>query len=414
MRVTTLLKKLLGIKHLVVDDFEVDAGALVIDVHPRWERPRCSGCGRHRRCSRYDTLSARRWRHLDWGGVRIWLRYAPRRVSCRDCGVVVERVPWAASAKSRFTWDFEEQVGFFAQRLDKSAVELALGIAWRTVGAIIERVVTRRRPSNPLKGLRTIGVDELSYRKGHRYLTLVSDHDTGRIVWAKEGKSAETLASFFRELGDASLRAVQTVTIDMSQAYISAVQQHLPHAQLIFDRFHVQRLVGEALDETRREEWRRLRTVDPEAADAVKGLRYPLLKNPWNLTRSQRARLSTLPKDNDRLYRAYLLKESFADILDRRQPHVARQKLEEWLAWASRSRLPAFVKVAKTIRKHLDDILAYIRHRLTNGLVEGLNTKARLLTRRAYGFHSPSAVIAMIMLCCTGIELQPLVKTLAS
>jgi transposase len=200
----------------------------------------------------------------------------------------------------------------------------------------------------------------------------------------------------------------------MSQAYISAVRQHLPHAQIVFDRFHVQQLVSDALDETRREEWRHLRVVDAEAADAVKGLRYTLLKSPWNLTRSQKTRLSTLAADNQRLYRAYLLKESFADILDRRQPNVAREKLQEWLAWASRSRLPAFIKVAKTIRLHLDDIVAYIRHRLTNGLGEGLNNKARLLTRRAYGFHSPSAVIAMIMLCCTGIELQPIVKRLAN
>jgi len=127
MRVTTLLKKLLGIKHLVVDDFEIEGGALIIDVRPRWRKLRCSSC--RRRCSGYDSLEARCWRHLDWGGVQIWLRYAPKRVECHRCGVVVQQVPWAASATTRFTWDFEEQVGFFAQRLDKSAIELAFGIA---------------------------------------------------------------------------------------------------------------------------------------------------------------------------------------------------------------------------------------------------------------------------------------------
>ncbi len=410
MRVTTLLKKLLCIKHLVVDDFEIDDGALIIDVRPRWLRLRCSGCGR--RCSGYDGLAPRRWRHLDWGGVRVWLRYAPKRVNCDRCGVVVQKVPWAASAATRFTWDFEQQLGFFAQRLDKSAVELMLGIAWRTVGNIVERVVYRRRPANPLKNLREIGVDELSYRKGHRYLTLVTDHATGRIVWAKEGKSADTLKTFFAELGDKGRQRIRTVTIDMSQAYISAVRASLPHAQIIFDRFHVQRLVSDALDETRRDEWRRLTGIDREEASRVKGLRWPLLKNPWNLTPNQAQRLSTLQQDNARLYRAYLLKESFTEILDRRQPNVVKDKLLDWLDWASRSRLPAFVKVARTIRKHLDDIVAYIRHRLTNGVVEGLNNKARLLTRRAYGFHSASAAIAMIMLCCTGIDLQPIENTL--
>jgi transposase len=410
MRVTTLLKKILGIKHLVVVDFDIDNGALILDVRPRWLRLRCSGCGRL--CSGYDGLEPRRWRHLDWGGVRVWLRYAPKRVNCNRCGVVVQKVPWAASATTRFTWDFEEQVGFFAQRLDKSAVELTFGIAWRTVGSIIMRVVYRRRPGNPLKNLREIGVDELSYRKGHRYLTLVTNHATGRVVWAQEGKSADTLNAFFAQLGDRGRRRIRTVTIDMSQAYISSVRAQVPHAQIVFDRFHVQRLVSDALDKTRREEWRRLTGDNAEEAAKVKGLRWPLLKNPWNLTANQAQRLSTLQQDNARLYRAYLLKESFAEILDRRQPNVVKQKLLDWLGWASRSRLTAFIKVARTIRKHLDDIVAYSRYRLTNGVVEGLNNKARLLTRRAYGFHSASAAIAMIMLCCTGIDLQPIAKTL--
>lgn len=412
MRVTTLLKKLIGIKHLVVDDFEVENGGLTLDVRPSFRRLRCSGCGRL--CAGYDTLNPRYWRHLDFGGVRTFLRYAPKRVDCAKCGVVVERVPWASSASSRFTWDFEEQVGFYAQRLDKSAVQLAFGIAWRTVGAIIERVVYRHRPGNPLKKLRDIGVDELSYRKGHRYLTLVTNHATGRIVWAREGKSADTLKEFFKEIGDKGRRLIRVVTMDMSQAYISAVRSVVSHAQIVFDRFHVQKLVNEALDETRREEWRRLRADDEDAAKTVKGLRWPLLKNPWNLTPKQNERLSTLQKDNARLYRAYLLKENFAAILDRRQPNVVKQMLQDWLSWASHSQLPAFVTVARTIRKHLVDIVAYVRYRLSNGVVEGLNNKARLLTRRAYGFHSASATIAMIMLSCTGIDLQPIVKTLSA
>lgn len=410
MRVTTLLKKLLGIKHLVVDDFKIEYGDLILMVRPRWKKCRCGHCGRH--VHGYDRLKTRRWRHLDWGGVRIWLEYAPRRVSCWRCGVVVEKVPWAASASTRFTWDFEEQVGYFTQRTDKTSVEIAFGIAWRTVGAIIERVVYRHRPKKALSKLRDIGVDELSYRKGHRYLTLVTDHATGHIVWAHEGRSSETLSAFFNEIGETGCQNIRTVTMDMSKAYISAVQKRLSHAQIIFDRFHVQQLVTDAVDETRRAEWNRLRQDDPEAGKAIKNLRWPLLKNPWNLTPKQADRLSTLQRDNARLYRAYLLKESFAEILDRRQPNVVKDKLLDWIVWASRSRLPAFVEVASTIRKHLDDIVAYIRFRLTNGVVEGLNNKARLLTRRAYGFHSAGAIMAMIQLCCTGIIIEPIVKTL--
>jgi transposase len=293
------------------------------------------------------------------------------------------------------------------QRCDKTSVQEAMRIGWQTVGAIVERVVARRRPGDPLDGLRHIGIDELSYRKGHRYITLVVDQDTGMPVWAADGKTAETLVAFFDALGAERCERIEAVSIDMSQAYISAVRSKVPLAQIVFDRFHVQALVNKAVDETRREEWRRLRDVDDEQAKAVKGLRWPLLKNPWNLTATQRERLSTLQQDNARIYRAYLLKESFAAILDRRQPNVVKSKLAHWCAWASRSKLRAFVGVARTIREHLDDIVAYIRWRLTNGIVEGINGKARVITRRAYGFHSAQALIAMMMLCCTNIWIAP-------
>ena len=410
MRVTTLLRKLLGIKQIVVEGFGAEAGALVIDVRPSWRLPRCSRCKRTVR-GFYDRRKERWWRHLDFGGVRVLLRYRLRRVKCPCCGIVVELVPWTEEVSSWFTRDFEDQVAYCAQRLDKTAVTQVFGVAWRTVGRILERVVRRKRPGAPLDGLEFIGVDELSYRKHHHYLTLVTDHAGKRIVWGREGKSAETLAAFFDELGEERCKIIRAVTMDMSQAYIKVVRERLPWSQIIFDRYHVEQLVRDALDKTRRQEWQRLRgTVD---AKSVKHLRWVLLKNPWNLHDFERQKLSTLPKTNARLYRAYLLKESFMDLLDRRQPNVVAEKLGDWLSWASRSRFPEFVRVARTIRKHREDILAFIRFRLSNGLIEGLNAKARLLTRRAYGFHSANAVLAMIMLCCTKLRLQPIRKQLA-
>jgi len=405
MRVTTLLKKLIGIKHLLVSGFDIEDEALVIDVRPSWRIPRCSCCKKPR--GRYDTLKARHWRHLDFGGVQVFLRYGLRRVSCPNCGVLAEHVPWCDTTTSRFTTSFEEAVGFLVQRCDKTSVQEMFRIAWATVGRIVERVTLRHRPDDPLEGLTAIGIDELSFRKGHKYVTTVTDQLLGRIVWAHEGKNSETLKLFFEELGEKRRSAIEVVTMDMSEAYIKAVREMVPLAQIVFDRFHVQKLVNEALDETRREEWRKLRKLDKEEAKKVKGLRWPLLKNAWNLTPKQAERLSTLKRDNDNLYRAYLLKESFRDILNRRQPNVVKKKMEEWLSWASRSRLPSFVKAARTIRKHFDDIIAYIRWGLTNGLVEGQNNKVRVITRRSYGFHSASALIGMIMLCCTDIWLAP-------
>ena len=410
MRITTLLKKLLGIKQTIVEGFEIVNGVLVIKVRPTWRKRRCSRCGKIR--PGFDTLGTRYWRHLDFGGVGIYLKYALRRVQCRSCGVVVEKVPWSVEPKSRFTTDFEESVGHLAMCCDKTSVQEVFGIAWRTVGTIVKRVYKRHCPEDPLEGLKNIGVDEVSYRKGHRYLTLVSNHNTGRLVWAKEGKTSETFAAFFEELGEERCQAIELVSMDMGEAYIRTARKHIPQAQIVFDRFHVQRLVSDAVDQTRREEWRRLKEISQEEAKEIKGLRWALLKNPWNLTALQGDRLSELPKENQKLYRAYLLKESFAEILDRRQPNVANAKLEEWLSWASRSRLPGFLKAARTIREHLNDIVAYIRFRFTNAVAEGLNNKVRLLTRRAYGFHSAKAAIAMVMLCCTGIQLPPVVKNL--
>jgi transposase len=175
--------------------------------------------------------------------------------------------------------------------------------------------------------------------------------------------------------------------------------------QIAFDRFHVQRLANVALDEVRRAQVRELAGT-PEAKQ-VKETRWALLKNPWNLTQRQGERLRDLQRTNGPLYRAYLLKEALADTLDRLQPGVAAAKLEDWMGWASRSKLKPFVKLARTIRKHLDGIVAYLRTKPTNGLVEGLNNKTRLITRRAFGFHGSGALAAMIYLCYGGITLEP-------
>ena len=175
--------------------------------------------------------------------------------------------------------------------------------------------------------------------------------------------------------------------------------------KIVFERFHVQRLASDAVDEVRREQWRELQGTEEGAS--VKDSRYALLKNPWNLTRDERHKLSDVQRDNARLYRAYLLKEELAKALDYLQPKRASEALDAWLAWASRSRLVPFVKAARTIRKYRERILAYINHRLTNGIVEGFNNKLRTIARQAFGFHSASPLIAMLFLCCGGISLDP-------
>ena len=403
MRATTLLNTVLGIKYTRVTGAEFTEDGLVCDVEPTTEIPRCGGCGCQVR-KVYDQRKPRLWRHLDLAGMSLELRYAPRRLRCPRCGVTTEMVPWA-DPMSWFTHAFEQTVGYLAQQASKTVVSTMMRVAWATVGAIIGRVVERMLPHDRLAGLTHIGVDELSYRKHHKYVTIVVDHTTGRVVWAREGKNADTLRSFFEELGKERSALIQAVTIDMSQAYISAVSESAPNAQIIFDRFHVQRLVQDALDEVRRAEVRTLE--EPKERSALKNTRFALLKNPWNLTDIEKTKLTELPKMNKRLYSAYLLKESFAAILDRRQPNVVLMKLEEWISWATHSGLKPFAKVARTIAKHLDGIVAYVATGLSNARSEGTNGKVRTITRRSYGLHGASALIALIHLCCSDLNLQP-------
>lgn len=402
MRITSLLRTLLGLEGTRVRDVQFDDGGLVADVAPTWQRPRCSECGR--KCAGYDRMRGRRWRHLDLAGMTLHLRYDTRRVDCPDCGVKVEQLPWAETS-SWFTRPFEDHVGYVAQRCDKTTVGATMRIAWETVGAIIQRVVARHRDRNLLDGLTHIGVDELSYRRHHEYITVVVDHTRGHVVWAKPGKNADTLKAFFDELGTKRCAKLEAVTIDMSGAYIKAVTECSPQAQIVFDRFHVQRMVQDAVDEVRRDEVRAAISVDEK--QQLKGTRWPLLKSFWNLSLFDSNRLSSLQRDNKRLYRAYLLKEAMVGVLDCRYEVLARQKLDEWVRWARRSRLEPFKRVAATVRDHADGILAYVRSGLSNGRTEGLNGKARTLTRRSYGFHSAHGLIGLLMLCCSGIHLEP-------
>lgn len=405
MRAETIARRLLMFPRMSVLGVRFEADemgdeALVIAVAVRG-RSRCGRCGR--KCPRYDRLETRRWRHLDFGAWQVSLEAQLCRVECPRCGVNVEQVTWA-DARSRFTRAFEDLVAWLAQRSDKTAISTMLRISWRSVGRIIERVVARRRAPIDWAKVTAIAVDELSFRKGQRYLTLVYDLQNGRVLWTKEGRSKATLDAFFETLNPEARARIQHVAIDMFEAYAKSVRQWLPHATLIYDRFHVQQLASKAMDELRRSEWRRLQ--DTDEAQGIKRLRWALLRNPWNATPREQERLSSLPKQNRLLYRGYLLKEGLADIYrNLYTPPWAKRRLGEWLAWAVRSRLEPFKKLARTIRRCFDGVLAYFETGYTTSIAEGKNTKARLATRQAYGLHTGDAVRAMIDLRCTGLEI---------
>lgn len=401
MRINTILRHLLGVTSLFVLGVDFDRG-LVVPVRPRWRKPRCGCCGR--RAPGYDQRPARLWRHLGLGACLVFLCYAPRRVNCRRCGVRVEQVPWARTG-STFTTAFEETTAYLAQTMDKTAVTRLMGINWRTVGRIVDRVVADNLGRERFEDVRCIGIDEFSYRKHHRYLTVVVDHDKRRVIWTAAGRSSETLGKFFDALGPEGTARLEHATIDMAGGYIKAIRERAPHVNIVFDRFHVQRLLSDAVDEVRRAQAREL--AGTKRAHFVKGSRYALLKNPWNLKRKERQKLAAIQKNNKPLYRAYLLKEALAGALDYKQLARARRALDEWLAWAQRCQLDPIIKAARTVKRYKEGILAYIKTRLTNGIVEGFNNRIRMVARRAFGFHSPKPLMAMIYLCCGGIVLEP-------
>jgi transposase len=391
--------RLLGLRGAVIEDVGIgERGELVVAARPRWgERDRCGICGR--RSPGFDLGDGRRrWRALDLGTTLAYVEADAPRVSCRRHGVVVCAVPWARHG-ARFTRAFEDQTAWLAVHCSKTAVAQLMRIAWRTVGAIIERVADEARGEvDLLADLTRIGIDEISHRRGQRYLTVVVCHDSGRLVWAAAGRDRKTVETFLDALGEERCQQIELVSADMAAWVAGPVAERCPQAELCLDPFHVVMLATDALDEIRREVWNQARRAGQTAlAKDLKGARFALWKNPENLTDRQAAKLSDIQRTNARLYRAYLLKEQLRQIY-RLPAEPAIELLERWLGWARRCRLTPFVKLARTITDQRAGIEAAIRHGLSNARVEAINTQIRLLTRRAFGFHSPDALIALAML----------------
>jgi transposase len=337
--------------------------------------------------------------------VQVYLEADAPRVACREHGPTVAAVPWARHGAGH-TVVFDEQVAWLATQCSKSAVTELMRIAWRTVGAIITRVwADVEALGDRFAGLRRIGIDEISYKKGHRYLTIVVDHDTGRLVWAAPGRDKATLAAFFEALGPDRCAEITHVSADGADWIAAVVAERCPNAVRCADPFHIVKWATEALDEVRRQAWNEARGAVRQRragragghAKALKHARYALWKNPENLTTRQQAKLAWVAKTDPRLHRAYLLKEGLR-LVFQLPADEAETALERWIGWARRCRIPAFVELQRRIVKHKASILAAIEHGLSNGRIESVNTKIRLITRVAFGFKSPEALIALAML----------------
>lgn len=409
MRNAKLWERLLGVEHTVVEDvvFDEDDEVIVASVRVRkGAKRRCGIC--QRRCPGYDQGDGRRrWRTLDLGTISTWVEADAPRVTCPDHGVVVASVPWARHGAGH-TRRFDDMVAWLATHCSKTAVEELMRIAWRTVGSIAERVVADATAlKDPLENLTRIGIDEISYKKGHKYLVVIVDHDSGNLVWAKAGRDKKTLEAFFALLGEERCKQIRLVSADGAEWIRDVVKSKCQHAELCMDPFHVVKWCTDALDEVRRDVWNAARKGGMKAlAGDLKGARFALWKNPEDLTANQKAKLSWVQGTNKQLYRAYLMKEQLRLVFKLRG-EAGVELLKAWLAWASRSKIPAFVKLARSIRNYRVAIEAALTHGLTNARVESVNTKIRLLQRVAFGYRDPEALIAMAMLdlggCCPSL-----------
>jgi transposase len=411
VRFVRVWQRLLGVERTVVEGvaFDEDEGLLVAYVRPRkGARQRCGRCGR--RGPWYDRGEGRRrWRSLDAGPVRVVLEADAARVNCPEHGPTVTQVPWARHDAGH-TYAFDDQVAWLAVHTSKTAVGELMRVAWRTVGSIVARVSRdAEKTVDRLANLRRIGIDEISYKRHHRYITCVVDHDTGRLVWAAPGRDKATLNAFFDLLGTDRCAQITHVSADAAPWIAKVVAKRCPNAVRGADPYHVVAWATEALDKVRREVWNATRGGKGGRSDAsvsLKGARWTLWHNHEDLTQAQRATLDWIAATHPRLHRAWALKEALRMVFRLARdghPYAAKNSLDRWISWARRCRIPVFVELARRVVGQRDAIEVSIDHQLSNALVESVNTKLRLITRWAFGFHDPHALIGLAMLALGGL-----------
>ncbi len=406
MRVNKVLKTVLGLdRRVVITGWDLaeddgDHARSKLEVRVRQRKHRRGWCGRcGTRAPWYDQGDGeRRWRHVDVGYATCELVADAPRVDCPEHGPTVVAFPFARH-DSAFTAAFEELVVHDAVVANKQAAADRYGISWRAVNHACVRLAEEALGRvDLLDGLVAVAIDEVKYKKGQRYLTVVCDHLTGKVVWAARGRSKDTVRAFFDALGPRRAAALQFVSADGAEWIRLVVAEAAPDAIVCLDTFHLVSWATEAVDEVRRAEWNVLRqTGSAAAAKQFKGLRWLLLRNWANLSSRQKTVVRDLEKANRRMFRAWQLKEELRELL--KLPLIqAKAALDQWLAWASRSKLAPFVKLARTIRHYRTSIEATIEWKLTNGIAESNNAAIGRIRSAARGFQNPKAFITMIML----------------
>ena len=395
MLIKQLIRETLELQGFRIESVEKRDSELLVAIEPDLRHhPRCGVCGTSG--DYRDTLPKRHFRHVPLWGIDVNLVYSPCRVRCTRCdGFHVEQMPWAAG-KRRLTKALAVTIATWARQLTWQQVARLFGCSWGMVASAVAYVVDFGLSRRDLSEVTHIGIDEISRQKGHVYLTNVYDLKTGTLIWSGEGRSIESLEAFFSFFGPERTRQLIGICCDMWPAFINAVKAKAPQATLVFDKFHIVRKLTEAVDTVRRQE---INEKGKEHKKLVAGSRYIWLKNPWNLTDGQKASLSTLEKLNLTIHRAYLLKESFRDFWQSPTKEDAAKYLEQWYAWADESEIKPMQEVADLLWRHEENILTYFDMPISNGIVEGLNNKAKVISHRAYGFRTAKNFILNLYHC---------------
>jgi transposase len=361
----------------------------------------CPTCGEP--ASIYDHRE-RRWRHLDLFQYAFYLTAQVPRVNCNQHGVLQMPVPWA-TGKGGFTALFERIVIALLSEMSIAGVARNLRLSWDEVDGIMSRAVERGLERRSERNYRFIGIDEKAIKKRHRYFTIVSDLESGRVIWIGRGRKRETIDAFWATLSAAQREAIEGVAMDMWQPYFDSTITHLPNAakKIVFDKYHLVTYLTQAVDLTRR---RNVRELGKDGAD-LKGTKYTWLRNPKNMEPKERRTLTTLSKQFRTIGRAWAIKESFGHFWQYRRESIARRYFNSWYNWAVRSRIPAIADAARTFKRHFENIITYLSLRITNASAESLNAKIQWIKYQARGFRNEGRFERAILFHCAGLDLYP-------
>jgi transposase len=387
MQVKTVLNRVHKVKGFVYGKIRFVEDVIEVEVRPhRRSRPRCSGCGERR--PGYDTLPPRRFSFVPLWAFAVVLVYSMRRVNCPTCGIKVEQVPWA-NGKEQVTTAYAVFLARWARRLSWKETAQVFRTSWDTVFRCVGRIVEYGLAHRQLDNVEAIGVDEVRFQRGHKYLTLVYQIDAAcrRLLWIGPDRTARTLLRFFRMMGKERTSRIRFVCSDMWRPYLKVIAKKAGQALHILDRYHLVARLNKAVDDVRAEEHKRLKREGHEPI--LTHSRWCFLKRPENLTSKQKVKLNELLGVNLRTVRAYLLKESFQGLWQFMRTDYAALFLDGWIRRAMRSRLEPIKKVARSLRAHRQLILNWFeaRKQYSAGIVEGFNNKVKLTIRKAYGYR---------------------------